>query len=207
MATGIAKCMNCAFSAIEARAFTGTHLLFCAAFKGAALPPLRCFRAWSWGTELVLLGVDGHADVLAFLCRRMVPLRRVYAQPELAEEGDRDVLQLHGRREGSGEEGEVVDDYEQAPVSRRRLRTDFFFALLDFPVGVVDSGSRSLLTKTSVSFWNTYVLSDHPIGSAYSCPIYIYRKRLSVLGVDRQRVEAVLQVEGYPVVSRLRDES
>ena len=49
--------------------------------------------------------------------RRMVPFRRVYVQPEIVEEGERDVLQLHGRCERLGEEREVVYEWKQ-PGSR-----------------------------------------------------------------------------------------
>ena len=59
--------------------------------------------------------------MVALTCRlRRVPLRRVYAQPEIIEEGERDVFQLNGRREGSREESEVVHAWEQ-PDSRQSL--------------------------------------------------------------------------------------
>ncbi len=43
----------------------------------------------------------------------MVPFRRVYAQPEIVEEGERDLFQLHGHGEGLGEERQVVHKWEQ----------------------------------------------------------------------------------------------
>ena len=77
--------------------------------------------AWG-GTELALLCVDRHSQVVVHLYRRMVPFRGVYVQPHVAEQREGRLLQLHGRVEGLHEEGEVVDKWEQ-PGSRQSPST------------------------------------------------------------------------------------
>ena len=94
------------------------------------------------------------SKVVPHLGRRVIPFRRVDVQPEIVEEGKRGVLQLHGRREGFGEEDEVVHELEQ-PGSRQSpspANPPFLRLVRFFPVAVVDSESRNLFTSTSVSF-------------------------------------------------------
>ncbi len=84
---------------------------------------------------------------------RMVAFRRVYVQPQIGEKGESRLLQLHGRVDELCEEGEVVDKWEQlGPKNCRCRRIHLFFDLLVFLVDAVESGSRNLFTKTSVSF-------------------------------------------------------
>ena len=66
------------------------------------------------GNEEPFLDVERHGQVVSQLGCDVVPLRGVDVQSEAVEEGERHILDLHGRCEGLGEKGEVVHEWEQS---------------------------------------------------------------------------------------------